>query len=80
MSLKLLVAVLGTGNTLAKAGSGLPASFAMDAEGLSGLGRLGRNDDHYLSFIQIRISGGLLLLPPYAFKSSGGKKFKVKKF
>ena len=28
----------------------------------------------------MRISGGLLLLPPYAFKSCGGTKFEVKQF
>lgn len=55
MSVKLLVAVLGTGkscvlvNILTKTGSGLAASFAMDAEGFSVLGWLGGNADNYLS-------------------------------
>jgi hypothetical protein len=68
------------GQHLTKTGSGLAAFFAMDAEGFSGVGRLGRNADHYLSFIQMKIGGGLLLLPPYVFKSCGGTKFKVKQF
>jgi len=55
VSVKLLVAVLGTGkscvlvNILTKTGSGLAASFAMDAEGFSVLGWLGGNADNYLS-------------------------------
>jgi hypothetical protein len=28
----------------------------------------------------MKIGGGLLLLPPYVFKSCGGTKFKVKQF